>query len=243
MPIYQLPDEAYFPAPEMAEPDGLLAVGGNLSPERLLNAYATGIFPWYGEEQPILWWSPNPRTVLFPKDFKRHKNLRRTVQGGKFQVRFDTQFKEVISHCSQISRKEQAGTWITREMKAAYIELHELGFAHSVETYLDDKLVGGLYGISLGGAFFGESMFHLVSDASKVALWYLVERCLAWNFDFIDVQQDTQHLRSLGAVNIERKKFLFLLKESLKKETRKGKWKTFQRPPHADLEASGGLSG
>ena len=224
MPIYQLPNEPFFPDPEMAEADGLLAVGGDLSPERLLNAYARGIFPWYSEEQPILWWSPNPRTLLFPKDFKRYKNLRRLVNSHKFQIKFDGNFAEVIEQCSYIKRKDQAGTWITGEMKVAYIDLHNLGYAHSVETYLDNELVGGLYGISLGGAFFGESMFHLLTDASKVALWYLVERALEWKFDFIDVQQDTSHLRSLGAVNIERKKFLSLLKESLKKETRKGSW-------------------
>ena len=224
MPIYQLPDEALFPNPGMAEEDGLLAIGGDLSPERLLNAYAQGIFPWYSDGQPFLWWSPDPRMILFPEGFKRSKNLRRTVESGKFEVKFDSNFIGVISNCSEISRKEQPGTWITSEMKAAYIRLHQLGFAHSVETYLDEKLVGGLYGISIGGAFFGESMFHLVTDASKVALWHLVDRTLKWNIDFIDVQQDTAHLRSLGAVTIERKKFLILLGESLNKETIKGDW-------------------
>ncbi len=224
MPIYQLPEEPLFPNPEMAEEDGLLAVGGDLSPERLLNAYSQGIFPWYSEGQPLLWWSPDPRMLLFPKDFKRSKSLSRTVQSDKFQIKFDRNFEEVINHCSKISRKGQPGTWITEEMKNAYINLHQLGFAHSVETYLEEKLLGGLYGISLGGAFFGESMFHLVTDASKVALWNLVDRALEWNFDFIDVQQDTEHLRSLGAVNVDRKKFLILLSESLKKETRKGNW-------------------
>ncbi len=224
MPVFQLPEEPIFPDSDMAEEDGLLAVGGDLLPERLLMAYSQGIFPWYSEGQPILWWSPNPRMILFPKDFKRHKNLRKTVLADKFQIRFDSNFSEVISNCSAISRKEQPGTWITKEMKDAYTRLHELGYAHSIETYFDNKLVGGLYGISLGGIFFGESMFHLQTDASKVALWYLVERALEWNFDFIDVQQDTEHLRSLGAVTIDRKKFLLLLNESLKKETRKGNW-------------------
>jgi len=224
MPVYQLPNDILFPDPGMAEEDGLLAVGGDLSVERLLVAYSNGIFPWYSEGQPILWWSPNPRMLLFPKDFKRHKNLRRTIESGKFEVKFDSNFIGVISNCSEISRKEQPGTWITSEMKAAYIRLHQLGFAHSVETYLEGKLVGGLYGISLGGVFFGESMFHLVSDASKVALWYLVDRVLDWGFDFVDVQQDTGHLRSLGAMTIERKKFLILLNESLKKETIRGSW-------------------
>jgi leucyl/phenylalanyl-tRNA--protein transferase len=225
MPVYQLPDKAIFPNPNMAGEDGLLAIGGDLSPERLITAYAQGIFPWYSDGQPILWWSPNPRAVLFPMDFKRSKNLRRTVQSQQFQVKFDNNFAEVISNCSKISRKNQPDTWITEEMKAAYIRLHELGFAHSVETYLENKLVGGLYGISLGGVFFGESMFHAVSDASKVALWHLVEHAIQWNFDFIDVQQDTSHLRSLGAVNIDREKFLILLNESLKKETIRGNWR------------------
>ncbi|MCF6342858.1 MAG: leucyl/phenylalanyl-tRNA--protein transferase [Bacteroidales bacterium] len=224
MSVYLLTDEPLFPSPGLADEDGLLAVGGDLSTERLLNAYARGIFPWYSDHQPILWWSPNPRMLLFPKDFKRHKNLRRTVQSGRFQIKVDSDFRAVISHCRQVNRKEQDGTWITQEMKDAYIRLHELGYAHSVETYLHDKLVGGLYGISLGGAFFGESMFHRVTDASKVALWHLVDRALQWNFDFIDVQQDTRHLKSLGAKTVDRKKFLVLLSESLKKPTLSGSW-------------------
>ena len=224
MPVYLLTDEPVFPNPGLADEDGLLAVGGDLSTERLLNAYAQGIFPWYTDSQPILWWSPNPRMLLFPNDFKRHKNLRRKVQSGRFQIKFDSDFSSVIYHCSQINRRRQEGTWITIEMKNAYTRLHELGYAHSVETYLDGKLVGGLYGISLGGVFFGESMFHLVTDASKVALWHLIELALLWDFDFIDVQQDTRHLHSLGAKTVEREKFLVLLNESLKKPTRKGKW-------------------
>ncbi len=224
MAVYLLTDEAVFPAPEQAGPDGLLAVGGDLSPERLLLAYTQGIFPWYSEGQPILWWSPNPRAVLFTKHFRRHKNLRRIVCSGRFTVRFDSCFSDVISHCSKVSRKGYEGTWITPEMMQAYTRLHELGYAHSVETYLDNRLVGGLYGVSLGGAFFGESMFHIETDASKVALWHLVDRLVEWKFDFIDVQQDTVHLRSLGAQIVERKKFLLLLEESLQKTTRKGSW-------------------
>lgn len=224
MPVYLLPDEAIFPNPGLAEPDGLVAVGGDLSVERLLQAYAHGIFPWYSEGQDILWWSPDPRMLLFPQHFKRSKNLIKTVKHGDFQVKFDNNFKSVISNCSQVPRKGQSGTWITDDMKEAYIRLHEAGFAHSVETYRNEKLVGGLYGVSLGGVFFGESMFHTVSDASKVSLWHLVDRALGWNFDFIDVQQDTTHLRSFGAKTYDRKKFLFLLKNSLKKLTRKGKW-------------------
>ena len=224
MAVYSLTDEIIFPDPSLAEADGLLAIGGDLSDIRLLTAYANGIFPWYSEEQPILWWSPNPRMVLYPKQFKRHKNLRRTVESGKFEVRFDHDFKQVIDHCGNIPRHRQDGTWITAEMKAAYTDLHKKGFCHSVETYFQNKLVGGLYGISIGGVFFGESMFHLVNDASKVALWHLVDRLLDWDFDLIDVQQETDHLRSLGAMAVDREKFLILLKQSLTKKTRQGHW-------------------
>lgn len=224
MPVFALNDELIFPSPEQAEKDGLLAIGGDLSPERLLLAYSKGIFPWYSQGQPILWWSPDPRMVLFPDAFKKHKNLRRTINSDKFEVHFDHSFEEVIDRCSQVERKDQPDTWITNDMKNAFIGLHRKGFCHSVETYLDGELVGGLYGLSLGGAFFGESMFHLVTDASKVALWHLVELANRWNFDMIDVQQDTNHLRSLGAQTIDRRKFLLLLNESLKKETKIGNW-------------------
>lgn len=224
MPVYNLIEEPVFPDPSMADRDGLLAIGGDLSLERLLMAYSAGIFPWYSSGQPILWWSPDPRMVLFPRQFKRHKNLMRLVEHNKFEVRFDHDFKQVIELCSHIPRKGQEDTWITDEMKKAYINLHHLGFCHSVETYLNGKLSGGLYGISLGGVFFGESMFHLVTDASKVALWHLVDFCLSRNFDMIDVQQETAHLKSMGALAVDRKKFLLLLNESLKKQTLKGKW-------------------
>ncbi len=224
MPVFVLNDKLIFPSPEQAEKDGLLAIGGDLSPERLLLAYSKGIFPWYSEGQPILWWSPDPRMVLFPDAFKKHKNLRRTITSNKFEVRLDHRFEEVIDRCSQVERKDQLDTWITNDMKDAYIGLHRSGFCHSVETYVGGDLVGGLYGLSLGGAFFGESMFHLVTDASKVALWHLVELANRWNFDMIDVQQNTSHLRSLGAQTIDRKKFLLLLNESLKKETKIGNW-------------------
>lgn len=227
MAIYSLTEEVIFPDPSLANDDGLLAIGGDLSDLRLITAYANGIFPWYSEGQPILWWSPNPRMILFPDKFKRHKNLRRTVKSGKFKVRFDYNFDEVINKCGEIDRNDQYGTWITDEMKEAYINLHKKGLCHSVESYCEDQLVGGLYGISLGGAFFGESMFHLMTDASKVALWYLVDQLIAWDFDIIDVQQETNHLRSLGAEVVEREKFLTLLERSLEKKTRQGNWKKF----------------
>ncbi len=224
MAVYRLPDEIIFPDPMLADEDGLLAVGGDLKPERLIQAYANGIFPWYSHGEPVLWWSPDPRIVLFPECFKRHKNLRRTVNKALFEVTFDKAFEKVIGLCASTRDNELTGTWITPEMELAYMELHKLGLAHSVETWQNGRLVGGLYGISLGGTFFGESMFHLVTDASKVALWFLVDRLLEWNFDMIDAQQETRHLSSLGAKPVERKKFLHLLKQSLEKPTRQGSW-------------------
>ncbi len=224
MPVYALTEELIFPDPRLGENDGLLAIGGDLRPERLLLAYRHGIFPWYSDGQPILWWSPDPRMILFPKNFKRHKNLRRTVESNRFSVRFDHDFEQVVTLCSKVPRRGQGGTWITPEMMEAYQTLHEMGYGHSVETYRNGKLVGGLYGLSIGNVFFGESMFHLETDASKVALWHLVERLLAWNFDLIDVQQETSHLRSLGAESLDRVKFLTLLDKFVRKPTRKGSW-------------------
>ena len=224
MPVYLLSDEPFFPDPELARADGLLAIEGDLTPKRLIQAYANGIFPWYSEGEPILWWSPNPRMVLFPKDFKRTKSLRRTVNKGLFKVTFDVAFNKVINLCASTRKNDELGTWITGEMVDAYIALHNMGLAHSVESWLDGKLVGGLYGVSLGGVFFGESMFHLVSDASKVALWHLVDKLLAWDFDLIDAQQETPHLSRLGAVAIERKKFLHLLNKSLARPAKQGRW-------------------
>jgi leucyl/phenylalanyl-tRNA---protein transferase len=224
MPFFLKEDSDNFPTPLLADEEGLLAFGGNLLPESLLKAYSMGIFPWYAEDQPILWWSPDPRMVLFPKEFKRHKNLTKTVKSAIFDIRFDSNFKEVIENCSIAPREGQDGTWITDEMKEAYIAMHQLGYAHSVETYYERKLVGGLYGLSIGKMFFGESMFHLQKDASKVALWHLVDQLMEWEFDLIDVQQETEHLKSLGARTISRKSFLTLLEKNKDYETRKGMW-------------------
>ncbi len=224
MPVFQLTAEPVFPNPALARKDGLLAVGGDLSSERLIQAYAQGIFPWYAQGEPLLWWSPNPRMVLFPQNFKRHKNLKKTVGKNVFKVTFDVAFEEVIKQCAETRNNNESGTWITTEMITAYTLLHNMGLAHSVEAWQKETLVGGLYGVSLGGTFFGESMFHLVTDASKVALWHLVDKLLLWDFDMIDAQQETPHLSSLGAIAVERKKFLHLLNKSLTVPTRQGSW-------------------
>ena len=213
-----------FPDPETADPDGLLAFGGNLEVNTLLAAYSQGIFPWYGESSPILWWSPDPRLVLFPENYKASKSLLQTLKKNFFEIRFDENFEQVIFHCAHVKRKGQSGTWITPEMQEAYIKLHEAGYAHSAETYCNSKLVGGLYGVSIGAVFFGESMFHLMRDASKVAFHYLMNRLYQWKFRLIDAQQSTKHLKSLGASEISRKEFLHYLKRALKEKSRTGKW-------------------
>lgn len=224
MPIYLLDKEFKFPPAGLAGHDGLLAIGGDLSAERLLEAYRNGIFPWYSGGSPIMWWSPDPRLILMPQALKVRKSLRNVINRGKFEVRVDQNFEKVIKNCAKVPRQEQHDTWITEEIAQAYTRLFHLGFAHSVETYYKNKLVGGLYGISLGKAFFGESMFYEERDASKVALYYLVELMKKWEFHFIDAQQETDHLKSLGACAIEREKFLNLLKNALKYPTRIGKW-------------------
>ena len=225
MPIYRLVEELVFPPPEYADPSGLLAVGGDLSNERLLEAYRVGIFPWYSEDQPILWWSPDPRLVLELGDFKISRSLRKTLKKGIFQVTFDRAFDEVIQACASVLREGQSGTWITQEMQAAYIHLHGLGYAHSIESWFQEELVGGLYGISLGKAFFGESMFHRQTDASKVALAALVEKLKGWDFHFIDAQMTTDHMMSLGAKEMSRRIFLKRLQGALRHPTKRGKWR------------------
>ena len=208
--MYYLSDAYWFPSVEEADEDGLLAVGGDLAPERLLLAYRSGIFPWYSEGQPLLWWSPNPRMVLFPEEFKLSKSLRKTIEKDKFRISFNQAFPEVISQCSKVPRRDQGGTWITDDMIAAYTHLHFAGHARSVEAWLDDQLVGGLYGIDLQDfkVFCGESMFSLVSDASKVAFYHLVEQLKKDGYQLIDCQMYTPHLESLGAREIDRAEFL-----------------------------------
>jgi leucyl/phenylalanyl-tRNA--protein transferase len=215
MPVFQLADALIFPPPELAREDGLLAVGGDLSPERLLLAYHQGIFPWYSPGEPLLWWAPDPRLVLFPAEFRISRRLARTVRQQKFTVTFDRDFPAVIEACAGPRRAMEQGTWIDRRMRNAYIRLHELGYAHSVECWRQERLAGGLYGVSLGGVFFGESMFSRDRDSSKVALVHLVERLRLWEFDLIDCQLPTAHLKSLGAREISGADFYGLLQRSL----------------------------
>ncbi len=225
MPVYQLSDKLLFPPAELAEKDGLLAIGGDLSPERLLLAYSNGIFPWYSEGDPILWWSPSPRLVIIPGEFRIPKRLSRFMRQKKFSVSMDKAFRKIISACATIDGRGEKGTWITDEMIEAYCQLHHMGFAHSVECWLDDKLAGGLYGISLGGVFFGESMFSNQTNGSKVALVSLVNKLLDWNFDMIDCQMKTPHLMQFGAREIPGSQFQKTLARSLLRPTEIGKWR------------------
>jgi leucyl/phenylalanyl-tRNA---protein transferase len=217
----------YFPDVEEAGPDGLLAIGGDLSIDRLLLAYSSGIFPWYEDSYPILWWSPDPRMILFPKDIRISHSLKSRIKKHAYEVRIDTAFERVIRYCANSGVRKKEGTWITNEMIAAYEKLHDHGYAHSFETWLGGKLVGGLYGVSLGRAFFGESMFFLEPDASKIALVYLAALLKEQKFDFIDVQQETPHLKSMGAITIPRPRFMNMLRLSMQSETIKGKWTKF----------------
>lgn len=223
--IYKLnEDDCFFPPASHANPDGIVAVGGDLSPQRLIVAYANGIFPWYNEDDPILWWSLDPRLVIRPGEMKVSKSLRHTLKTRKFEVRIDTNFREVMLHCAQTPREGQDGTWILDEMVEAYCHLHALGLAHSFETYLEGELVGGLYGVSIGKVFFGESMFHTVSDASKVAFYHLHKFLKSNGFQLIDCQQVTSHLMSLGAYAIPRNVFLNELATLTREMTIVGNW-------------------
>jgi len=216
MPVFLLTDEPVFPPADIAESDGLLAIGGDLSVQRLMTAYTHGIFPWFIEDGKVFWFSPDPRTVIFPEKFNPSKSLKRIWKSKKFEIRFDTAFRQVIENCSEVPRPGQEGTWISDEFIEAYTNLHRLGYAHSVETYYQGSLVGGLYGVSQGAAFFGESMFHLMPDASKIALLQLVERLKSLHFTMIDAQVETPLMLSLGAELISRKRYLDLLSNALK---------------------------
>lgn len=207
----------------LAEPNGLLAAGGALTPERVVDAYRRGIFPWYSEGQPVLWWSPDPRMVLFPAEVKLSRSLNRTLRRGRYAVRLDSAFAAVIRECS-LPRPGQDGTWITAEMQQAYVRLHELGHAHSVETWIDGQLAGGLYGMAIGRAFYGESMFSRVSDASKIALAHLARYLERQGFAVIDCQMKTAHLASLGAREIRRRELLHGLETWAREGQGPGKW-------------------
>ncbi len=219
------PDEDFPPLSKaLREPDGLLAVGGCLSKTRLLKAYRNGIFPWYNPEDPILWWSPDPRLVLFPDKLIVSRSLRKTLRKNNFSITFDQAFDKVINACASL-RKNSSGTWITDEITEAYNELYRLGFAHSVEAWCDGILVGGLYGVALGRVFFGESMFHTMTNASKVAFVSLVEQLKSWDYQLIDCQVHTSHLESLGAQEIDRTYFVELLNQYCDISANKSAWK------------------
>lgn len=219
------PCDLRFPPVEAASSEGLLAVGGDLSPERLLTAYGRGIFPWYNDDQPILWWSPDPRAVLFPHKLHISRSLARTIRRADFTVTLDTCFRRVVTHCAgPRPQHPEGGTWITPEMLEAYSTLHEMGYAHSIEIWQEDTLVGGLYGVALGGAFFGESMFSHAPNASKVALALLVRQLHAWGFTLFDCQQSSPHVMRFGAEEIPRHEFLKHLKEALTLPDRHGRW-------------------
>jgi len=224
MPVHRLPDQPLFPPVEQAVKGGLLAVGGDLSPERLLAAYQEGIFPWYCEGEPFLWWSPDPRFVLFPEELRISRSMKQLLRQGVFRITFDKAFRDVIFACRRSPRAGQEGTWITPEMEAAYAALHDLGYGHSVEVWQEGELAGGLYGVSLGRAFFGESMFSKRANASKAALITLVTCLRKLHFDLVDCQVETPHLGSLGARAIPRREFMVLLRRSLGFETLRGNW-------------------
>ena len=225
MPVFRLSARLTFPPPELADESGLLAVGGDLRPERLLLAYSLGIFPWYSDGLPILWYSPDPRLVLETGSLVVSRSLQKSLRRGRFRITLDTAFERVMRACAEVPRPGQHGTWITRDMLRAYGRLHQLGYAHSVEAWQEEELVGGLYGVSLGGGFFGESMFARASDASKVAFVTLVRQLARWGIDLIDCQVHTEHLARFGAVEWPRAEFLRRLAEALQKPTRTGRWR------------------
>lgn len=223
MPIYLLNEKISFPPVDGAE-DGIVAVGGDLSSERLLLAYKQGIFPWFNEEDPIIWHSPEDRFILLLDDLHISKSMRRVINSNKFKITYDENFEHIIQQCAVVKRKHEDSTWITTDMINAYTELYKLGYAHSVEVWQDDNIVGGLYGVSLGKCFFAESMFHTATNASKFAIIKLVEFLKHHNFYFIDAQVYTEHVETLGAKIISRNTFLALLQKGLQYDTWIGKW-------------------
>ncbi len=225
MPVFQLPDEIIFPDPQFSEPDGLLAIGGDLSAARLLVAYQQGIFPWYSEGDPVLWWSPAPRLVLLPEEFHLPKRLARTIRKNIFELRADTAFSEVVAFCASVRKDSGEGTWITEEMRKAYIHLHQLGFAHSLECWYKGELAGGLYGVCLDRVFFGESMFSRKTDASKVALVGLIQYSEQVGIRAIDCQMTTPHLLRFGGREVSREEFHELLERFIQQVAPQKMWK------------------
>jgi leucyl/phenylalanyl-tRNA---protein transferase len=223
MPIFRLGDEINFPPVHLTSGNGILAIGGDLSPSRLLTAYRQGIFPWYSEGDPIIWWSPDPRFILFPEELRVSRSMTKVLRRRTFRITYDHKFREVVLSCQKLRRK-QNGTWITDDMLEAYCTLHDLGMAHSAEAWHEGRLVGGIYGVSLGRCFFGESMFSLMSNASKAALINLVYKLKGLKFRFLDCQVYTAHLERLGACYISRGEFIGLLKAGLQRETLRGNW-------------------
>ncbi len=224
VPVFQLTDDLVFPDPALAAEGGLLAVGGDLRPERLVLAYRNGIFPWYSEGRPILWWSPSPRLLLLPEELHVGRSLRKTMRRAPYRISLDEAFERVIEACASTPRSDQDGTWITDDMRAAYVELHARGVAHSVEAWDGDRLVGGLYGLAIGTAFFGESMFAHAADASKIAFVTLVQQLRAWSFRLVDCQVVTDHLLRFGAREFELDAFLDRLDVAVDETSRPGPW-------------------
>jgi len=224
MTVYLLSDEIVFPSPYLASENGILAIGGDLSEERLLTAYRMGIFPWYSQDDPIIWWSPDPRLVLYPDEIKITRSLGKIIRKGVFDITFDAAFEQVIRSCAEVRLQKDEDTWIVEEMITAYCRLHLSGYAHSVEAWCDGNLAGGLYGVSMGRCFFGESMFTLKSNASKVAFVTLVDYLKNRSFKIIDCQMESKHLSGFGARLIPRTLFLKQLEQFLDAPTMKGKW-------------------
>jgi leucyl/phenylalanyl-tRNA--protein transferase len=233
VPVYLLTDELLFPPPEGASPEGVVAIGGDFRPERLLLGYSQGIFPWPTEGFPLLWFSPDPRFVLVPGETHVPRSLAKRIARGTYRITADTAFVGVIDACAEMPRPNQSGTWITEDLVDGYADLHRRGFAHSIEAWEDDELVGGLYGVSLGGVFFGESMFAHADDASKVAFVTLLGQLASWGFTLVDCQVYTDHLARFGAVRWPRSRFLAELHESLSRPTRRGPWKLTVTPAEA----------
>lgn len=224
MPLFRLSERLDFPPAWLARSDGLLCIGGDLSAQRILLAYENGIFPWFSENEPILWWSPDPRLVLFPENINVSKSLKKKIKKNFFHLTIDHAFEETILSCAKPRRKEYAGTWLVEEMIEAYLQLHKLGYAHSIETWREDRLVGGLYGICLGGIFFGESMFSFETDASKIALTALARHLKQHRFDLVDCQVTTNHLLSMGATEITRNTYLDIIQRSIKRKDIPNVW-------------------